>query len=244
MRQPPVFLRRWQDSRDYKGRDFRSYINPNFYERIAEDGRFTLREYLDLESNNQLVVLNTPLPTSTGLFSRSELLNGQVSPDIPKGIYQADTTASVFYWVGQKQVSQSFRIVKLNDLSFEQLAPDVETSIFQDLLIWASGMFPDMPRFDDTGRFGRFLNMVLDRLDYGEAIGVWVPSFQVTEDISAVTGSAPSLGLLDSIGGVQTEEDKVRSFLPFLVSGFGLATGSPVLIGSGFVLRYLESVRK
>ena len=135
----------------------------------------------------------------------------------------------------------------LNDLQFEQLADGQEPTLIQDFLLWLSEQLPnvsDMFRFDDTSSLGSILNSVLDRFDYGNAIAFWIPNFIVTEDLTAVTGSSPSIGLLDSVGGVQSLEDKERSFLPFLVSGFGLATGSPLLIGSGFVLRYLESVRR
>ena len=131
--------------------------------------------------------------------------------------------------------------MNLNKLQFEQLAPNEETTIIQDALLRASEYFPSFPRFDDTRRLGSILNDILDVFDYGNVIAVWVPDFIVQEDLSAVTGSSPSLSVLDS---VSVQKDRERSFLPFLVSGFGLATGSPLLIGSGFVLRYLESVRK
>ena len=145
------------------------------------------------------------------------------------------------------QVSQNYKLVLLNDLQFEQLADGQEPTLIQDFLLRLGEQLPnisDVFRFDDTSSLGSILNSVLDRFDYGNAIAFWVPNFVVTEDLTAVTGSAPSIGLLDSIGGIQTQQDNERSFLPFLVSGFGLATGNPLLIGSGFVLRYLESVRR
>ncbi len=242
----PLFSRvRWNQSRDYKGLDFRAYLTPNFYRSIQSGERFGLRDYLDLETNNQVFVINTPNPNSTGLFTRREIKEGQVSPEFPKGIYRRDAKASVFYWVGSKQVSQNYKLVLLNDLQLEQLTDGQELTIVQDLTLWLSQQLPNLSnmfRFDDTSSLGSILNSILDRFDYGNAIAFWVPNFVVTEDLTAVTGSTPSMGLIDSIGGIQT--DKERSFLPFLVSGLGLATGSPVLIGSGFVLRYLESVRR
>ena len=242
---PNTVVGSWSRSRDYAGRDFRAYINPNFYQRIGKDERFTLRDYLSLESNNQFLVLNDPFPTSAGTdFTPQQIFGGQVSPEIPQGVYQKDTVASVFYWFDGKQIAQSYRLVSFNNLQFEELFPEIEKTITQEILEWAFEFVPQMPEFNEERRLGQILNSILDRIDYGNVIGVWIPSFRVIEDISAVTGSAPSQGLLGSIGGIQSEEEKVRSFLPFLVSGLGLATGSPVLIGSGFVLRYLESVRK
>ena len=231
----------WSQSRDYRGLDFRDYLTPNFYRAVQSDDRFGLSDFLNLQSNNQVFVINQPNPGRTALFSRSEIREGQQSPEAPIGIYRKDARFSVFYWVGSKQISQQFKLVNLNKLQFEQLAPNEETTIIQDALLRASEYFPSFPRFDDTRRLGSILNDILDVFDYGNVIAVWVPDFIVQEDLSAVTGSSPSLSVLDS---VSVQKDRERSFLPFLVSGFGLATGSPLLIGSGFVLRYLESVRK
>jgi len=67
--------------------------------------------------------------------------------------------------------------------------------------------------------------------------GVWVVSMVTTSPLEIIENRGVQIDT-----GANDETDKPSVF-PYLVSGLGIFTGSPILIGGGLLLRFLESRR-
>jgi len=95
---------------------------------------------------------------------------------------------------------------------------------------------------------GDFLDFILDKIPLIdplelEEVGTWV--LTVTESTVLRRVDPNQKGVLDGLDlqGKPAAEG-ARNLLPFIVSGAGLVTGSPLLIGAGLVLRFFGESRK
>ena len=82
----------WEDSRDFKGFDFLSYITPSFY-RLDATAITSFLSWDILRINNELIAFNEP-----ELMTALEIPPGAlVSPTMPVGIYKRNAIASLYF---------------------------------------------------------------------------------------------------------------------------------------------------
>ncbi len=234
----------FSDSRDYKGSDFKAYIDPSFYRGEVPNWQGLLTRD-QLRTNGELIALNEPDSTEVLDPNRTQLLGFRVSPQIPNGVYKRGTQALVYYWKDGFQYSVSYTLVSLDRINPETLSTQVTESIYSNILQQSSDIlkskFARFVTFGISGQIAPFIDTLQQEVDELDIFAVWVRGGTAIQPIEVVTSKPSGTSVLDDI---DVNAENVRSFLPFLVSGFGLATGNPLLIGGGFVLRYLESVKK
>lgn len=225
----------WRQSRDFKGLDFRNYIEPSFYQPLKNQYRF--RDYLDMVANRTCVAVNLPYPRQIFDTAPSTLKDGQVSPIIEKGVYKKYTTAKVYYWVDGYQFTQLYKLMPINEVTVEMLTDKERLTVIQNVALWlgdiASRFIPNSNE-DSQTRFETFFNWIRDNLNYAQAIAIWVPSGgSLRQQLSAVTGQPSET----SAAPIQGSKAGNASALPLLLAGFGLVTGNLWLSGIGLLLR-------
>ena len=241
----------FRDSRDYKGDSFQDYLTPNTYQPLRDVSGFG--RWDDMIDENRLIPINNPTAFAIDGFTQSQVNNSRVSP-IPEPIkttFVLDTQLQVFYWVGDTQLTNVFTIIPFKDVDVNQLSDEDTRTLLQDVLLWVtenvSGVLAERlqdssdEEEQDKPRLQRLVTF-LKRYSFGSALGVWVSSGRVEEPIAVVTGTVDNGLPLKGRGkadGVQTS--KTVNPLPYLVSGLGVVTGSPTIIASGLLLRFLES---
>jgi hypothetical protein len=228
----------FSNSRDYKGPNFQSYINPNFYrgEMPAWQG-FVVRD--QLRQNNEIYAFNEPHITEF------ELRGFQVSPVIPTGIYKKNTIARVYYWKDGQQIMKRYRLISLDDVNPQQITDQVFQNFLSSMVEWSAEFWGS--KFMNAITFGigkpvsEGLNILKREIDGSDVYGVWVQEGSLTENLSTVTGRAPAVGLLDSMQldnqTISEQASTSGSPLPLLLAGVGLVTGNLWLSGIGLLLR-------
>lgn len=226
------------NSRDYKGPNFESYINPNFYrgDMSAWQG-LLIRD--QLRQNGEIYAFNEPHITEF------ELRGFQVSPVIPTGIYKKNTVARVYYWKDGKQIMKRYRLISLDDVNPQQITDQVFQNLLSSMVEWSAEFWGS--KFMNAITFGigkpvsEGLNILKSEIDGSDVYGVWVQEGSLTENLSTVTGRAPSVGLLDSMQldnqTISEQASTSGSPLPLLLAGVGLVTGNLWLSGIGLLLR-------
>ena len=231
------------NSRDYKGPDFESYIEPKFYrgDMPAWQG-FLIRD--QLRQNNEIYAFNEPH------IAEVELRGVQVSPVIPTGIYKKNTVARVYYWKDSKQIMKRYRLISLDDVNPQQITDQVMQNLLSSMLEWSAEYWGS--KFMNAITFGigkpvsEGIKLLKREIDGSDVYGVWVQEGSLTENLSSVTGYAPSVGLLESLGldpatlkpkDEQAVAGRGRNALPLLLTGAGLVTGQIWLSGLGLLLR-------
>ena len=226
------------NSRDYKGPDFESYINPNFYRgNMPAWQGLLIRD--QLRQNNEIYAFNEPQLTEF------ELRGFQVSPVIPTGIYKKNTVARVYYWKDGKQIMKRYRLISLDDVNPQQITEQVMQNFLSSMVEWSAEFWGS--KFMNAITFGigkpvsQGLDMLKREIDGSDVYGVWVQEGSLTENLSAVTGRAPSVGLLESMGldnqTISEQAGTSGNALPLLLAGVGLVTGNLWLSGIGLLLR-------
>jgi hypothetical protein len=248
---------KFEDSRDYRGEGFREYLQPNTYEPITNfSGRGGIDELIN---ENRLIALNIPYPLTTyASFSQQQIKDSQVSPNpIQFGTYTEETTILVYYWIDREQLATVYRIVPFITIDPDQLSDQETRTLLQDVLIWisetlgkAAAQAAQQGGGDDKQRLKRIIDWLKSRR-IGKTIGLWIQSGRVVETLEDVTGVSfdretnrpfGNRGKGDGVRGVPKSESKSESVnpLPYLISGLGIATGSPVVFGVGLLVSYLE----
>jgi hypothetical protein len=228
----------FSNSRDYKGPNFESYINPNFYrgDMPAWQG-LVIRD--QLRQNGEIYAFNEPHITEF------ELRNFQVSPVIPTGIYKKNTIARVYYWKDGQQIMKRYRLISLDDVNPQQITDQVFQNFLSSMVEWSAEFWGS--KFMNAITFGigkpvsEGLNILKREIDGSDVYGVWVQEGSLTENLSTVTGRAPAVGLLDSMElnneTISGAAGSSGSPLPLLLAGVGLVTGNLWLSGIGLLLR-------
>ena len=228
------------NSRDYKGPDFESYIEPKFYrgDMPAWQG-LLIRD--QLRRNGEIYAFNEPH------IAEFELRGFQVSPVIPTGIYKKNTVARVYYWKDSKQIMKRYRLISLDDVNPQQITDQVMQNLLSSMLEWSAEYWGS--KFMNAITFGigkpvsEGIKLLKREIDGSDVYGVWVQEGSLTENLSTVTGRAPSVGLLESMGldrqtiSEQAGAGRGRNALPLLLTGAGLVTGNLWLSGIGLLLR-------
>jgi hypothetical protein len=233
----------WQKSRDYAGRDFRRYVTPDTY-RPLSDG-LSLRDYLNLTAQGQLLTLFEPQTKPRFGYTASELRALQVSPNIKAGIFDKSATALVYYMDDENQYTVAYKLTKLADLEISDLIDPNDLTVgdrvrlaFREFLI---NLAPtgDIETGSDT--LDGIIDFIQERFDYSQFLAVWTATGFVTEPLSVVTGttgsSAGSNGGTSSTTTSTSTEEGTIPLLPLALIAGGLFTGMPaVALGGGALL--------
>lgn len=242
---PPqtLFLgQRWEDSRDNKGKDFLSYLEPSFYGGPIPNWQGLLIRN-QLRTNRELIAFNEPELQETGFGTdRPQLLGSRVSPQVPPGIYKSGTRANVFYWKDGFQYSVVYELVPLDSLAPETISNQVVQSIGSSILEGYSdalnSRFARLISLGSSQLLAQLVDLLQQEIEEADIFGVWVRRGTAKQPIDVVVSKAGS----DSKGaleGMELNTKKVNP-LPYLISGLGIATGSPLVFGAGLLVNYLE----
>ena len=174
----------FSNSRDYKGPDFESYIEPKFYrgDMPAWQG-LLIRD--QLRQNGEIYAFNEPHITEF------ELRGFQVSPVIPTGIYKKNTIARVYYWKDGQQIMKRYRLISLDDVNPQQITDQVMQNLLSSMLEWSAEFWGS--KFMNAITFGigkpvsEGIKLLKREIDGIDVYGVWVQEGSLTENLSAVT---------------------------------------------------------
>jgi len=244
----------FKDSRDFRGDDFREYLTPNNYAPITDfSGR---RGIDDLIDQQRLIAINTPYPlTRYGRYTQQQIKSNQVSPSpIQFGTYAEESTILVYYWLDREQLATVYRIVPFKNINPDQLSNEESRTLLQDVLIWISDTLgrraaqqAEQGGGDEKRRLSRIIEWLKSRR-IGNVAGVWIQSGRAVESLEDVTGVSfdrqtnrplGNRGKGDGLQGEQQETNRVNP-LPYLISGLGIFTGSPLVFASGLLVSFLE----
>ena len=229
----------FENSRDYKGTDFKRYINPSFYRGdIPISAGLLIRD--QLRQNNELIAFNKPA------LGDIALRGYQVSPVIPEGIYKNRTLARVYFWKDGQQIMKRYRLISLSEVNPQQISDQVLQNLFSNMTQWSIDLwdskFMNAITLGIGSRAADGLEILKREIDGSDRYAFWVEEGSLTENLSAVTGRAPSQGLLESLGITeeQLQTESRRSALPLILAGAGLGTGNLWLSGIGLLLRFRQ----
>ena len=249
----------FRDSRDYRGDDFREYLTPKSYRPFSDYTGFGKTD--ELIDQGRLIAINQPYPlTKYGRFSQRQVKANQVSPNpIQFGTYTENTTMLVYYWLDREQLATVYTIVPFKNINVDQLSDEETRTIYQSVVLWitenlgrAAARQAEQGESDNKGRLSKIIDWFKSR-HIGNAIGVWVQSSRAVESLEDVTGV--SFDTMDSSNGLplrnRGKADGVKGEpqtgtvnpLPFIISGLGILTGSPVVFGAGLLVSYLERTK-
>lgn len=143
--------------------------------------------------------------------------------DIPSGFYKINTRLTVVKpdYIDGTVTRYTFRLRRLKDALRTEYNPRFIDAA-EDLQDFIVSFLPFDP-------------LELDEL------GIWVLTVKETTLLQAVDPNQESV--LDGVDLPSGETATGPNLLPILISGAGVLTGSPLLIGSGFLLRILEARR-
>jgi hypothetical protein len=249
----------FRDSRDYKGDNFRAYLQPDTFEgRQAVFGRAAWEEWID---EGRLTPIMEPFPfgiegvnTQSGRpLSPAIITNSVVSP-LPskKGSYLDGTQTMVYYWIDGMQYNTLYRLIPFSQVNFDMLLDRDKLLLRQKILVkiteWLGGLVDKLKKESESETDLNFLIIFrkwATRYGIVEALGVWVMTARVAEPISVVTSAAQNefnaiYGIDDTTSGGTTGKMNT-DFLGLLVSGVGIFTGNPLLIGGGLVLSFIQN---
>jgi len=147
--------------------------------------------------------------------------------DIPQGFYKINTRLQVIKpdYKDGTITRYTFRLRRLRDALAEDYNPKLVQAA-EDLQNFVLQFLP-----------------FIDPLELNE-LGIWVQTVQETTlltDASQPRGTAAPTGT--ATGTDSTDGNRAGELLPLLVSGAGIVTGSPLLIGAGFLLRFIGGSR-
>jgi len=240
---PPQTLfknQRFSDSRGYKGDDFLSYLDPSFYGGSIPNWQGLLVRN-QLRANGELVALNEPELQETGFGSeRPQLMNSRVSPQIPNGIYKNGTRALVYYWKDDLQYSVEYFLRPLDSLNPEtisnQIVEQIGAAILQETSQTLNSRFARLVTLGSSSLLADFVDLLQQEIEEADIFGVWVRGATVIQPIDVVTSKPSGKSVLDDI---DLDTKKINP-LPYLISGLGIATGSPIVFGVGLLVSFLE----
>ena len=239
---PPQTLfkgQRFSNSQGYRGNDFKLYLDPAFYGGPIPNWQGLLVRN-QLRTNGELIALNEPELQEMGTDTRPQLRGFRVSPQIPTGIYKRNTRANVYYWRDGLQYSTVYYLRSLDSVSPESISNQVIESIYSAILEESTDILRSkLIRIATLGtsRFvANFLDLLQQEVDEVDIFGVWVRGATVISPIDSVT-SEPSGG--SAIDGFNVAGGGVNP-LPYLISGLGIFTGSPLVFASGLLVSFLE----
>lgn len=230
----------FKETPSYLGERFQDYMIPNSFEplvALAGLGSFT-----DAIDEGRLIPCWEPFPKVSGDRPASATLEGNRQSPLPqRGTYTAGTIVNVFYWVGSTQYRITYQLTPLTEVSIESIIDYDQLNAFQRLIAEIvprlANLFPtDDSNSTNTDKKERFVGKVIDwfqRNQIGNALGAWV---EVASEQTPIAG-------LESESTRTAEKPKV-DFLGLLVSGVGIFTGNPVLIGGGLVLSFIKGRQK
>lgn len=232
----------WSKSRDNRGDDFLSYLDPRFYGGSIPNWQGLLvRNQLRL--NNELIAFNEPDLQETGFGTdRQQLLGSRVSPRIPTGIYKSGTRASVFYWKDGFQYSVVYELLPLDSLAPETISNQVVESVGASILEGYSdalnSRFARLVSLGSSQLLAQFVDLLQQEIEEADIFGIWVRRGTAIQPIENVV-SKPDSERKSALDGMELNTKKVNP-LPYLISGLGIATGSPVVFGAGLLVSFLE----
>ena len=239
---PPQTLfkgQRFSDSRGFKGNDFLSYLDPGFYGGSIPNWQGLLIRN-QLRTNGELVALNEPELQEMGTDTRPQLRGFRVSPQIPTGIYKRNTRANVYYWRDGMQYSTVYYLRSLDSVNPESISNQVVESIASQVLNSTSDVlrarFAQIATLGTSRLLAELIDLLQQEIDDADIFGVWVRGATVISPIDSVTSEPSGSSALD---GVDIEGRKVNP-LPFIISGLGIFTGSPIVFGAGLLVSFLE----
>lgn len=232
---------KWEDSRDFKGFDFLSYVNPSFYRTDAT----AITSFLSwdiLRINNELIAFNEP-----ELMTALEIAPGSlVSPTMPIGIYKRNSIAFLYFWKDGKQITQRYQLQSLSRQSVETLSEQTQKAIFNEFM---NGFSDLARRFNILGGLDKLADLtdyLIDQVNAENVFGVWVPIGRLTQSQKAVAGNSDGESVLegycrlnpeDPICNQESKKTSKNSLLPLILAGTGLVTGNLWLSGVGLLLK-------
>ena len=141
--------------------------------------------------------------------------------DIPSGFYKINTRLTIVKpdYIDGTVTRYTFRLRRLKDALRTEYNPRFIDAA-EDLQDFIVSFLPFDP-------------LELDEL------GIWV--LRVKETTTNLSNTRPSGSALDGVDLSRGKATSGPNLLPILISGAGLLTGSPVLVGAGFLFRILEA---
>ena len=253
----------FRDSRDYKGDNFRAYLRPNTFEpRQSVFGFSAWEEWID---EGRLTPIMNPFSfgiqggafTGSGRpLSAAVITNSVVSPLPSKeGSYLNGTQMMVYYWIDGMQYNTLYQLTPFSEINLDMLLDRDKLLLRQKILAkiteWLGSLVDAFKKESEPEEDLNFLiNFRKWATRYGivEALGVWVMIARVSEPILVVTSAAQNefnaiygINNTTSSGTSGTNGKMNTDFLGLLVSGVGIFTGNPLLIGGGLVLSFLQN---
>tara|TARA_R110000868_G_scaffold373907_4_gene638252 strand:- start:206 stop:895 length:690 start_codon:yes stop_codon:yes gene_type:complete len=178
-----------------------------------------------------------------------DITDAVVSPLPPtEGSYLNGTQIMVYYWIDGMQFNTLYTLIPLNDVSLEMLIDTEKLNLRQQILVrgteWLGQRLESLKQEPDDYKFLVNVRSYANTYGIANALGVWVQTGRVAEPISIVTGVSVSnrTPTVDSVNTASVTAAKMNTdFLGLLVSGVGIFTGNPLLIGGGLVLSFIQN---
>ena len=245
----------FRDSRDYKGPDFRAYLRPDTYE--PRQSVFGFAAWEDWIDQGRLTPVMLPFSRAiSGRMTQSgrniagaDITDAVVSPLPPTdGSYLNGTQIIMYYWIDGVQLNTLYTLIPFNDVSLEMLIEEDLLNLRQQILVrgtgWLSRQLESLKQEPDDYKFLVNVRSYANTYGIANALGVWVQTGRVAEPISVVTGLSVSnrIPTGDSANTASVPAEKMNTdFLGLIVSGVGIFTGNPLLIGGGLVLSFIQN---
>lgn len=241
------------DTSSYLGARFQDYLIPNSFEPLTSLAG--LGGYEDAIEEGRLIPCWTPYPKVMGDRPTAAVLEASRQSPLPtRGTYTFGTVVNVFYWVGASQYRITYQLVPLEDVTAQDIVDYDQLNAFQRLVVETlpriANLFPDPTEDTEEGQDdeekSRFIQKILQWFqdnDISKALGVWVEvASEVTTIEGISTGFGKSFSRSDRVfAGVDVDAGRPKvDFLGLLVSGVGIFTGNPILIGGGLVLSFIQ----
>jgi hypothetical protein len=178
-------------------------------------------------------------------ISGADITDAVVSPLPPsEGSYLNGTQIMIYYWIDGVQLNTLYTLIPFNDVSLEMLIDEDLLNLRQQILVrgtgWLGRQVDKLRQEPDDYKFLVNIRSYANTYGIANALGVWVQTGRVAEPISVVTGATVSNrtsgpNVSDTVAKMNTD------FLGLLVSGVGIFTGNPILIGGGLVLSFIQN---
>lgn len=249
----------FKETPSYLGERFQDYMIPNSFEPLVSLAG--LGSFQDAIDEGRLIPCWEPFPKVSGDRPASATLEGNRQSPLPqRGTYTAGTIVNVFYWVGSTQYRITYQLTPLTEVSIQSIIDYDQLNAFQRLIAEVVPRLANLFPTDDDGNASapgageattekeRFVSRVIDwfqRNQIGNALGAWIEVASQETPIAGL-GSPTLTGRTDTVfAGMDVTAPKAKvDFLGLLVSGVGIFTGNPVLIGGGLVLSFIKGRQK